>query len=164
MRAIVTLVAVCVVMVPTVLMGADSGPKPDPKIDFPGYRAWSHVKTMIIHDPMHPLFESFGGMHHVYANEKAFPSTTTMKAFPEGSMLVFVLYDVAEKDGAYISGGRKLTAVMEKKGKYVSTGGWGFQAWGRDGKPLVFDAGASCFGCHKEGAATTDFVFSRYQP
>jgi hypothetical protein len=119
---------------------------------------------MIIHDPKHPLFESFGGMHHVYANEKAFPSTTTMTPYPKGSVLVFVLYDVTEKDGAYIAGARKLTAVMEKKGKYDKTGGWGFQAWGRDGKPMVYDGGVSCFGCHKDGAGTTDFVFSRYQP
>jgi hypothetical protein len=162
---IAAFVAVCLaVFVPTFLIGADQGPKPDPKIDFPQYRAWSHVKTMIIHDPKHPLFESFGGMHHVYANEKAFPSTTTMTPYPKGSVLVFVLYDVTEKDGAYIAGARKLTAVMEKKGKYDKTGGWGFQAWGRDGKPMVYDGGVSCFGCHKDGAGTTDFVFSRYQP
>jgi len=148
----------------TFLMAADRDPKPDPKIDFPDFRSWTHVKTMVIHDESHPLFESFGGIHHVYANSRALPSTSTRKPYPDGSLLAFVLYDLEAQEGAYSAGSRKLTAVMEKKGKYRDTGGWGFQAWGRDGKPIVFDGGGACFACHRDGAASTDFVFSRYTP
>jgi hypothetical protein len=147
-----------------VLLGAEKAPKPDPNIQLPDYRGWSHVKSMAIYDEKHPLFASFGGLHHVYANEKAYPSTNQLKEYPDGSTLVFVLYELAEKDGAYSAGAKKLTAVMEKAGKYKDTGGWGFQAWGADGKPLVYDGGASCFACHNQGAATTDFVFSRPEP
>ena len=35
-----------------------------------GYRDWTHVKTMIV-EPGHPLYDPFGGIHHIYANEKA---------------------------------------------------------------------------------------------
>jgi hypothetical protein len=35
-----------------------------------GYRHWTHVKTMLI-EPGHPLYGSFGGIHHLYANDKA---------------------------------------------------------------------------------------------
>ena len=44
--------------------GPESVPYPE------GYRSWTHVKTAILH-PGHPLYEAFGGIHHVYANEKA---------------------------------------------------------------------------------------------
>ena len=165
MRGIVVFVtSVLVALSTAVLLGADKAPKPDPNIKLPDYRAWPHVKSMAIYDQKHPLFAAFGGLHHVYANEKAVPSTSALKAYPEGSMLVFVLYELAEKDGAYSAGAKKITAVMEKSGKYKDTGSWGFQAWGADGQPLVHDGGASCFACHQQGAATTDFVFSRHEP
>lgn len=45
-----------------------AGPKSVPYPE--GYRSWTHVKTAILH-PGHPLYEAFGGIHHVYANEKA---------------------------------------------------------------------------------------------
>ena len=35
-----------------------------------GYRQWTHVKSMQIH-PGHPLYDAFGGVHHLYANERA---------------------------------------------------------------------------------------------
>ncbi|MCS6966778.1 MAG: cytochrome C, partial [Candidatus Kapabacteria bacterium] len=35
-----------------------------------GYRSWTHIKTAILH-PGHPLYNDFGGIHHVYANAKA---------------------------------------------------------------------------------------------
>ncbi len=147
-----------------VLHAASADPKPDPKIGFPEFRDWPHVKTMVIHDPNHPLYEAFGGMHHVYANTRAFPSTTSRRPYPEGSVLVFVLYDLDSTDGAFSAGSRKLTAVMERNDRHAGTGGWGFQAWGRDGKPMVFDGGTACFACHRDGAADTGFVFSRYTP
>lgn len=35
-----------------------------------GYRSGYHVKSLVL-QPGHPLYEGFGGLHHVYANEKA---------------------------------------------------------------------------------------------
>jgi hypothetical protein len=33
-----------------------------------GYRLWTHVKSMEL-KPGHPLYESFGGLHHIYVNQ-----------------------------------------------------------------------------------------------
>jgi hypothetical protein len=148
-----------------VIAATDKPPRPDPGLQVPDYRAWSHVKSMVIHGEAHPLFSTFGGIHHVYANEKAFPSTSALKPFPNGSALVLVLFSLKDKDGAYTAGERKLTGMMVKDdGKYKSTGGWGFQAFGNDGQPLVYDGGTACFACHQTGAASTGFVFSRQDP
>ena len=41
------------------------------EVSYPdGYRNWHHVKSMII-NPGHPLHDAFGGIHHIYANEKS---------------------------------------------------------------------------------------------
>lgn len=136
----------------------------NPEIPFPDFDRWTHVKSMVIFDKKHPLYDSFGGVHHVYANDKALPSTREKKPYADGSALAFVLYEAREADGAYVQGPRKLTAVVVKDSRrFGSTGGWGFQAWGADKKPLVTDGGESCFACHRSGASETDFIFSRFE-
>ncbi len=139
---------------------------PNPDVRLPDYRQWTHVKSMVIHDPAHPLFKDFGGIHHVYANDRALPSVRGEKpSFPDGSQLVFVLYDIKNNGGAYVATDKKVTAVMVKgRNRFKATGGWAFQAWDPDGKPLVTDGGANCFACHRDGAAQTDYVFSRFEP
>ncbi len=138
---------------------------PDPDVKLPDYREWTHVKSMVIFDEAHPLFNAFGGMHHVYANEKALAGTKAGGPYPDGSALVFVLYDVENAGGAYQAAGKKVTAVMLKDSRrYKNTGGWAFQAWDPSGAPLVTDGGASCFACHANGASSTDYVFSRFVP
>jgi hypothetical protein len=144
---------------------AEPTAKPDPDVRLPNYRDWTHVKSMVIFDKAHPLYDAFGGIHHVYANAKALPSTQQEKfPYPDGSALVFVLYDIKNADGAYVATDKKVTAVMLKDaGKYKATGGWAFQAWDAAGETLVTDGGASCFACHRDNAAKTDFVFSRFE-
>lgn len=145
---------------------AEQPAKPDPAVKLPEYRNWTHLKSMVIFDSAHPLFNAFGGIHHVYANAKALPSTKQEKfPYADGSALVFVLYNIKNADGAYVATDKKITAVMHKDtGKYKDTGGWAFQAWDTAGKALVTDGGASCFACHKDSAGKTDFVFSRFEP
>ncbi len=139
--------------------------KADPDLTLPDYREWVHVKSMVIFDESHPLYGSFGGMHHVYANKKALAGTKTGGPYADGSTLVFVLYDIENAGGAYQTTAKKVTAVMIKDSRrYKDTGGWGFQAWNPSGKPLVTDGGVGCFGCHKSGASATDYVFSRFVP
>src|SRR5688500_17000822 len=59
-----------------------------PTVPFPeGYRDWRHVKSMVISQG-HPLFEAFGGIHHLYANELALKGYASGK-FPDGSIIVF---------------------------------------------------------------------------
>ena len=53
------------------------------------YRQWQHVKSMQIL-PGHPLYEAFGGLHHLYANAKAMSGYRSGK-FPDGAVIVFDL-------------------------------------------------------------------------
>jgi len=159
-RAILAVTGLCGVAV--LVWAAD---KADPNVKLPKYRDWTHVKSMAIFDKAHPLYDPFGGIHHVYANAKALPSTEQDKfPYPDGSALVFVLYNIKNADGAYVAADKKITAVMLKDaGKHKDTGGWAFQAWDAGGKALVTDGGTGCFACHKDGAGKTDYVFSRFE-
>lgn len=130
-----------------------------------GYRSWTHVKTLILR-PGHPLYESFGGIHHIYANSKALPTLKAGKGtFPDGSVLVFDLFEAPEKDNAISEGERKVTAVMVKNSKlYKETGGWGFEAFkGSTRERIVKDPVKDCFTCHT-GQAHRDYVFSEWRP
>jgi len=49
------------------------------------YHQWSHIKSMVIEEG-HPLFEPFGGIHHIYANKRALTGYRKGK-FPDGSIL-----------------------------------------------------------------------------
>ncbi len=127
-----------------------------------GWRAWTHVKSMVI-EPGHPLYESFGGIHHLYANPKALEGYRTGK-FPDGAVIIFDLLEAVRKDAAVVEGARKVVGVMQKDSKaFAATGGWGFEgfAGGDPGKRVVgAKAAEACFGCHA-GQAASDFVFSR---
>ncbi|RMG45782.1 MAG: cytochrome C [Acidobacteria bacterium] len=139
--------------------------RPNPSVQLPDYRNWTHLKSMVIFDESHHLYNAFGGMHHVYANDKALPASKTGGPYPDGSALVFVLYDIENAGGAYQATEKKLTALMLKDSKrFASTGGWAFQAWNRDGQALVTDGGRSCYACHRNGAGDSDLVFSRFVP
>ncbi|MCX7929469.1 MAG: cytochrome P460 family protein [Chlorobi bacterium] len=130
------------------------------------FRSWTHVKTLVIR-PGHPLYDGFGGIHHVYANNKALG---VLKAgsgkFPDGSVLVFDLFEASDKDNAIGEGKRKVTAVMVKNSKYYTeTGGWGFEAFegGDRTKRVVKDPVKDCYTCHT-GQAHRDYVFSQWRP
>ena len=62
-------------------------------VDYPDdYRKWSHVKSMVLQEA-HPLYKTFGGIHHVYANSKALQALKAGKPYPDGSFLVFDLLE-----------------------------------------------------------------------
>lgn len=136
----------------------DAVPYPD------GYRAWQHVKSMVIGEG-HPLYGSFGGIHHLYANEQAMAGYTGGH-FADGAVIVFDLLDVVAADGAIAEGKRKVVGVMHRDAKkYASTGGWGFEGFAGDSRSeRVVGAGngAGCFGCH-EPQKDREYVFSRYR-
>ncbi|HEU4529628.1 MAG TPA: hypothetical protein VFR59_00535, partial [Steroidobacteraceae bacterium] len=46
------------------VLAADTAQVPYPS----NYREWRHVKSMLI-NPGHALYSSFGGIHHLYAND-----------------------------------------------------------------------------------------------
>lgn len=121
------------------------------KVAYPdGYRDWRHVKSMEL-KPGHPLFESFGGLHHIYANPKAVKGYRTGK-FQNGAAIVFDLLEARNEGNALTEGKRKVLGVMVRDSKrFAETGGWGFEgfAGGDPGKPVVGgNAAQACFGCH----------------
>lgn len=125
-----------------------------------GYRDWHHVKSMVINQG-HPLFEAFGGIHHLYANKQALQGYKSGK-FPNGSVIVFDLLDVSSADNAVTEGARKVVGVMHKDAaKYQATGGWGFEGFKGDSRERVVgkNAASACFQCHT-AKKDNDFVFS----
>lgn len=145
----------CAALVPLTCLAQD--------VPYPqGYRQWTHVKTMQI-KPGHPLYEAFGGIHHIYANAKAREGYRSGK-FPDGAVLVFDLLEAKEEGAAVTEGPRKVLGVMHKDAaKYKDTGGWGFEGFKGDSRKerVVGDKAASaCFQCHTS-QKNHDYVFSR---
>ncbi|MBM3367286.1 MAG: cytochrome C, partial [Betaproteobacteria bacterium] len=101
-------------------LAADPAPVAYPE----GYRNWTHVKSMVI-NPGHPLYDAFGGIHHLYANRKAREGYRTGK-FPGGAVIVFDLLEAKSADNTVQEGARKVVGVMHKDStKWQSTDGWG---------------------------------------
>lgn len=142
-------------------VGADS-----PGLKYPeGYRSWTHVKSMLIHSKDHPLYDPFGGLHHVYVNDKGAKALKNGGTYPDGSVVVFDLYDVKEDNGAYVATERKFIGVMVKDSKkYKETGGWGWDVFKGNSTTggNVKDAKTECFNCHAS-QKESDYVFSKYQ-
>lgn len=135
----------------------------EPVVPYPeGYRDWHHVKSMVIEEG-HPLFASFGGMHHIYANDKAMKGYRG-KSFPDGSVIIFDLLEAVHDGNAVTEGARKVVGVMRKDAKqFKATGGWGFEGFG-GGDPakrvVGANAASACFACHQPQKAQ-DYTFSR---
>ncbi|MCC7547780.1 MAG: cytochrome P460 family protein [Burkholderiales bacterium] len=127
-----------------------------------GYRDWHHVKSMVIGEG-HPLYEAFGGIHHLYANAKARQGYAKGK-FPDGSIIVFDLLEAHGGNGAIVEGPRKVVGVMHKDSKrWAATGGWGFEGFKGDSRTeraVGENAASACFGCHVP-QKDNDYVFSR---
>jgi len=130
-----------------------------------GYRQWTHVKSMVI-DRGHPLFDAFGGIHHLYANAQAMRGYRAGK-FANGAVIVFDLLEATKTaDQAIVEGNRKVVGVMHKDArKYRATGGWGFEGFKGDSRServVGAKAAEACFGCH-EAQKAKDYVFSAYR-
>lgn len=135
----------------------------EPEVPYPaGYRDWHHVKSMVI-EQGHPLYDAFGGIHHIYANDKALEGYRS-NSFPDGAVIIFDLLEAVHEGNAVTEGTRKVVGVMHKDAQtYASTGGWGFEGFS-GGDPetrLVGDQAASaCFACHEPQKAQ-DYTFSQ---
>lgn len=127
-----------------------------------GFRNWTHVKSMILEEG-HPLYESFGGIHHLYANSEAMQGYRN-GTFPDGSVIVFDLFHAVRADNAVTEGDRKVVGVMYKNAKAFSeTGGWGFGGYKNLlGEKLDIDGKTACYNCHT-AQKDKDFVFSSYR-
>lgn len=129
------------------------------------YRQWTHVKSMVI-GPGHPLHATFGGIHHLYANEPAMKGYRDGK-FPDGAVIVFDLLEATSADNAVTEGKRKVVGVMHRDAKkYAATGGWGFEGFAGDSQTqrvVGANAATACFACH-QARKPNDYVFSDYRP
>jgi len=129
------------------------------------YRSWTHVKSMVI-EPGHALHSSFGGIHHLYANEKAMQGYRGGK-FPDGAVIVFDLLKAPDQDHAITEGARKVVGVMHRDAKkFAATGGWGFEGFAGDSqaqRAVGANAATACFACHTS-QRNREFVFSSYRP
>ena len=147
-----------VLLLPMTTLAADSVPYPE------GYRNWTHVKSMVI-EKGHPLYEAFGGIHHLYANKQALEGYRTGK-FPAGAVIVFDLLEAKSADNAVQEGARKVLGVMHKDSKkWKDTGGWGFEGFKGDSKSeraVAANAAKACFACHT-AQRDKDFVFRSYR-
>ena len=128
-----------------------------------GYRKWTHVKSMVIFSKDHKLFDRFAGLHNVYVNEIGWTSLRQGRAYPDGSMFAFELFDVRTYQGAIETTQRKFLAVMRKSSKlYPETGGWGYEVFqGYQSTGSLKDA-KECFDCHSS-QKPRDYVFSDYK-
>ncbi len=145
---------------------ASQAAPPSATVEFPtGYRDWKHVKSMVI-QAGHPLYASFGGIHHLYANGPALKGYADGH-FPDGAIIVFDLLDVDSTGNAISEGPRKIVGVMAKDSRrFATTGGWGFEgfAGGDPAARAVGDqAATACFACHQPQSAR-DYVFSELRP
>lgn len=132
------------------------------KVAYPeGYRDWRHVKSMEL-KPGHPLFEAFGGLHHIYANPKAVKGYKSGK-FQDGAVIAFDLLEAKNEGNALTEGKRKVLGVMVRDAKrHGDTGGWGFEgfAGGDPARPVVGkNAAKACFGCHAP-QSSNNYLFS----
>lgn len=147
----------------TLVAVASHVPAAGPEVPYPaGYRDWHHVKSMVI-ESGHPLYDAFGGIHHLYANPQAVAGYKVGE-FADGAIIVFDLLEAKSADNAVTEGARKVLGVMHKDAKrYPATGGWGFEGFGGGdaAQRVVGDKAASaCFACHAP-QKDHDYVFSR---
>ena len=139
-------------------------PEAKDQVDYPeGYRNWTHVKSMVLQEG-HPLYKAFGGIHHVYANEKALKALKKGTPFPDGSVLVFDLLEAKYENHAIVEGPRKIVGVMQKNAKkFSATGGWGYEGFKGDTRErVVKDPKNECHICHM-ARKDQDFVYSEYR-
>jgi hypothetical protein len=152
--------AVTLALVAAPVFAGDPAPIPYPE----GYRNWTHVKSMVI-NPGHPLYDAFGGIHHLYANPKAMEGYRSGR-FPAGAVIVFDLLEAKSADNAVHEGARKVVGVMHKDpAKWKETGGWGFEGFKGDSKTeraVGRNAASACYGCHTQ-QKDRGFVFSGYR-
>lgn len=135
-----------------------------------GYRRWTHVRSGLT-GPESPDYKTTGGLHHIYANDKAAATLAMVDGhqagrFPDGSIIVYDLLEVQTKEGITTEGSRRYLTVMHKDSKrFAETGGWGFEVFRKDSRTdrtIGPDAKTKCFDCHAS-QKDKDFVFGSFR-
>jgi Cytochrome P460 len=117
----------------------------------PDYESWRHVKTQIIQEG--PGFERFGGMHHIYANERALQGLRSRR-FEQGAILVAEFRTSARQDNLIDAGAIRMVDVMVfDPRRFADTDGWGYAEFvGPELTVRRFDSRAECHACHAKRA------------
>src|SRR2546423_5703808 len=83
------------------------------------FRRWAHVKSVLV-GPRSAAFATEGGIHHIYANDKALEGYESGK-FPDGSVIVYDLLQTKEVASNTIEGQTRRVDVMVKQSeRYAS--------------------------------------------
>src|SRR4051794_38794085 len=85
------------------------------------FRKWAHVKSVLV-GPQSAAFATEGGIHHIYANDKALEGYDTGK-FPDGSVIVYDLLETKEVAGNTIEGPTRRVDAMVKQSERSRTTG-----------------------------------------
>ncbi len=128
------------------------------------FRKWAHVKSVLV-GPQSAAFATEGGIHHIYANEKALAGYDTGK-FPDGSVIVYDLLETKEIAGNTVEGStRRVDVMVKQSGHNPTNGGWEFVSF-PGGNPtngkLTIERQATCAACHAN-RKDHDFVFSEFR-
>ncbi|WP_052216080.1 cytochrome P460 family protein [Sphingomonas sp. ERG5] len=137
---------------------ATASSTPEPEIAYPaGFRGWTHISSAYIGEG-NPGFPRYGGIHYIYANDRALTGYRT-GVFPLGSVLIFDVHDVKTGPGTIDPTARKLLDVMEKRRT-----GWRFIEFDGDSRTKISVTGDQavkvCAACHEN--AKRDHVFSAF--
>jgi len=133
----------------------------DNTLSYPkNYKEWKHIKTMII-KPKHPMADVFHGIHHIYANDKAYEGYKVGK-FEDGSIIALDFLNYADRNETIYETSRIYVAIMKKDSKmYSKSYGWGYEAFkGDTTERMVVDVNKMCVKCH-ESQAQNNYVFSK---
>src|SRR5215468_11218439 len=129
-----SLLAATIVSAPLVCGAFIKAESPE-QVPYPdGYRRWTHVRSGLT-GPESPDFKTTGGIHHIYANDKAMTALEENQGrrFPDGSVIVYDLLEVQTKEGISTEGHRRILPVMQKDSKlFADTGGGGFEVFRKD--------------------------------
>lgn len=144
---------------------ANTWASPNDTVAYPSaYRKWVHVRSALV-DPKSSAADRYGGLHHIYANDRAMEGYRTGQ-FPDGSVIVFDLLETRESAGTTVEGPRKFIDVMTKDSqRYAETGGWEFEEFTGDNQrdPVLISQGKTeCYSCHAR-QRSHDFVFSTFR-
>src|SRR5271169_1359295 len=92
------------------------------------FRKWAHVKSVLV-GPQSAAFATEGGIHHIYANDKALEGYESGK-FPDGSVIVYDLLETKEIAGNTVEGPtRRIDVMVKNSERYHATGGWDFASF-----------------------------------
>ena len=130
------------------------------------YRAWRHMKSEYWGEA-HELFDTVGGLHHIYANDEAVRGFRRGR-YENGAAFAFDLYDVVVEAGAIREGAHKAVFIMVRDDeRFQDTGGWGYEGYGSENRTtrLVGDQAATmCHACHSPHSRTQYVLEDGFRP